>query len=84
MMVDFIREKGTLLFVLAIVICCNADNLAASKPRWTDEEKEIVLKKRYLNMPVQNNVPKQLYLYHLWGGVQLSKLEIYELKSIWE
>lgn len=30
------------------------------------------------------NVPKQLELYHLWGDVHLSKLQIYELKSIWE
>jgi fructan beta-fructosidase len=30
------------------------------------------------------NFPKQLELYHLWGNVHLSKLQIYELKSIWE
>ncbi len=30
------------------------------------------------------DVPKQLELYHLWGDVHLSKLKIYELKSIWE
>jgi sucrose-6-phosphate hydrolase SacC (GH32 family) len=28
--------------------------------------------------------PQQLELYNLWGKVHLSKLQIYELKSIWE
>ena len=28
--------------------------------------------------------PQQLELYNLWGEVHLSKLQIYELKSIWE
>ena len=27
--------------------------------------------------------PKQLDLYSLWGDVYLSKLQIYELNSIW-
>ena len=81
---SIIREKAFWAFVFAIVICCDANTLAAPRQRWTDEEKEIVLEKRYLNMPVQNNVPKQLDLYHLWGDVHLSKLQIYELKSIWE
>jgi sucrose-6-phosphate hydrolase SacC (GH32 family) len=30
------------------------------------------------------NHPKQLDLYSLWGDVHLSKLQIYELKSIWD
>lgn len=30
------------------------------------------------------NHPKQFELYHLWGDVHLNKLQVYELKSIWE
>jgi hypothetical protein len=38
----------------------------------------------YLSDP-HNSIdhPKQLELYSLWGGIHLSKIEIYELKSIW-
>jgi fructan beta-fructosidase len=56
---NFIREKRALSFVLAVFIFCEAQNLAAKRPRRTDEEKEIVLNKSYLNLPVQNNVSKQ-------------------------
>jgi len=56
---DFIREKGALSFVFAIVICCNANNLAAPAARRIEGKKELVLEKRYLNLPVQNDVSKQ-------------------------
>ncbi|MHC4152387.1 MAG: GH32 C-terminal domain-containing protein [Planctomycetota bacterium] len=56
---DPIRIKGALLFVYTIFICCNTYNLTASTAPGVEKEKELVLEKRYLNLPVQNGVPKQ-------------------------